>query len=163
MDERIKALVDGRRETTADDKLAILDGISQAPFYAGDARIPSHLRGLSFEGRPLGNREPSLRAHLARRVLDDEQWSAGTTEQQYLEDLRAALQHVYAQVVLYKRRGGYVASALSPNGVPEARLGKRPENNVFVVYVADRDSIITGYQTAGEQYLGIPEGAIWLR
>lgn len=162
-DERIKAIADGQRKPTADDKLAILNEISQARFYGGDARIPAHLLGLSFEGRPLGDREPSSRAHLARRVLDDEQWPAVTTEQQYLEDLRAALRHPDAQVIVYKRRGGYVASVLSPNEIPEGRLGKRPEDNVFVVYVADRSCIITGYQTACEQNLSIPEGALWLR
>jgi hypothetical protein len=119
-------------------------------------------RGLTYQGRTLGNREHSLFMHLTVRVVGDQQWVAGTTEDEYVSDLRAAVWDPLARLLIYRRHGGAIAAVLTPNFLPLYRRGIRPEEFIFVVYSADRSRIVSGYQASGIEAISIPGDARWL-
>jgi hypothetical protein len=104
----------------------------------------------------------ALRLHLVERVLVDQQWAAGTSEAEYLADLRQAIRSPDARLVAYSARGGAIAATWGPNTLPAARRGPRPEDWLFVVYSADRGMLISGYQASGLATVRIPGSARWL-
>ena len=157
----IRGILRSRRGTTGDEVGRITGRISGAPFM-GEVRVPPRHRGLRYGGRRVGVREDSLFYHLAKRV-DEGQWAEGTTEEDYLEDLRSAARDPSARLVLYTLRGGNVAAVLSDNTVPEGRRGPYALDHLFVAYSADRATIITGYQVSGVETLNLSEDPLWLR
>src|SRR5262245_23410534 len=86
----------------------------------------------------LGPREPTLRLHLARRVLSEDQWVAGTTVAEYLDDLRRSVRAPGARLALYADRGGNIAATFGPTSVPVAHQGPRALPWLLVVLSADR-------------------------
>lgn len=158
----IRELARIRREATEDEKRKIVERLATAEFAGRYARVDPELRGENYLGRLAGDREDSLFAHLLRRVRKDRQWAEGTTEAQYVADLRAAARHPDARIFLYERRGGVFAAILAPNTVPAERRGALGRPFVFVAYSADWGKITTGYQTAGRSNLSIGE-ALWLK
>jgi hypothetical protein len=163
VDQLIRELVTSGRPATADEVQQILDRLATAPF---DPRVlpvrPRH-QSLAYQGRTLGSHAPALFLHLTLRVVEDQQWALGTTESEYLTDLRSAPATAGARLLVYHRRGGAVAAVLAANLLASSRLGPAPEPWLYVVYSADRGTILSGYQASGVQALSIPEDARWLK
>lgn len=159
----IRELLTTGRAATAAEIGAIVERVATAPFHHDTRKIPAGLRGLRVHGRALAEREDSLIAHLAQRVLLDEQWAASVTPVEFMEDLRAAVTDTATRIVIYDRRGGPIAGFFARNAVPTLRRGARPLPWLYVVYAADRGSIISGYQTTSLSEIAIPRGATWLK
>jgi hypothetical protein len=162
IDELIKALVQKRRLAQPADVAEIINRIATAPFSQQQVAVPRADQGQIYQNRVLGAREDSHFVHLVRRIRD-RQWAEGTTAEQYLNDLRMAAQHPAAALVVYDTGRGAVAATLSPNGIPAKRLGDQNGGLLFVVYAADRSSIITGYQVSDRSTIAIPGDAQWLK
>lgn len=101
--------------------------------------------------------------HVFARVLADRQWILGTTSDQVYADLHNAILHPTARLIVYQRRGGYIAAILSENVVPLARRGSQSLPLMFVVYALERDSIISAYQVSDVNQIAIPGDALWLK
>ena len=97
-----------------------------------------------------------------QRVIGDDQWAVGTTEAEYLADLRRAVRTAGSRLVTYSARGGALAASFGPNTVPASRRGASAEPWLFVVYSADRGILISGYQASSLQAVRIPGDALWL-
>lgn len=160
-DRLIREVLRTRRDASRDEIDGILERIAEAPFM-GEVRVPPRHRDLRLGDREVRAREDSLFYHLAKRI-DEGQWAEGTTEEEYLEDLRAAARDTYARLALYTLRGGAIAAVLAENPVPEERRGPDALGHLFVAYSADRATIITGYQVSGEETLTLSEDPLWLR
>lgn len=113
------------------------------------------------DGEALEDRASSLRVHLAQRIFEG-QWHPGTSADQYLADLRSAVIQDDTRIAVYERQGGAIAAALATNTIPADRLGEQRQQYLFIVYSAERGTIITGYQTEGMSELSIPETVRWL-
>jgi len=164
VDRLIRDLIDTRRQATMDEIEQIVDRIVSASFDTRlSAVVPVRDRGLFYQGQTLGPRAAALTYHLAKRIVGDREWAYGTTAQQYVTDLQTAVNSRDARLVLYRRRGGHLATSLATNRVPPSRLGPQAKPRLLVVFSADRGTIITGYQTSFEVPPNIPEGALWLK
>ena len=138
-DRLIRELIHTRREATPEEVERIVERMATVPFDKEDRRTPGKARSRgTYLGRRIGERTDSLFAHLLRRVFEDEQWKEGTTERQYLGDLRGAIRHPRAGVLLYERQGGPIAAVLAPNVVPEGRLGSLEEPMFRYVFRGSR-------------------------
>ncbi len=107
---------------------------------------------------------PSLRAHLARRLIE-RQWTSETTEQEYFDDLHGAMNDEAARVAVYRRRGGPLVAVLTQTEriLTAHRRGARWLPVLFVVYSADRGMILSGYQASDVSTIALPEDTRWLR
>lgn len=105
-DRLIRELVHTRRPAAVEEVVAILLRLASAPFDPQTIRPRARERGVVYVEDPLGAQEASAVVHLVRRVVVDEQWSWGTTVEQDLADLRAAVRHPNARAVVCARRGG---------------------------------------------------------
>lgn len=162
-DQLIRELIRTKRTATEAEIEAIIERMATAPFNQQVVRVPTRIRGLSYQGQTLGNRAGSLFLHLVRRVVEDQQWALGTTEQEYLTDLRAAIRDPAAQLLVYERQGGPIAVVLAPSNVPPTRRGPNALPLFVVVYSADRGSLISGYHASSQVAINIPGDAQWLR
>lgn len=162
-DRLIRHVVETGRPATDGEVEQIITRMAAAPFEGRDTSVPSELRGQRFQGQELGARGPALLVHVAQRVMLNQQWSDDTTEEAYLEDLRRAVRHPSARLILYERRGGCIAAAFAPNTMPVSRRGRHVLPWIYVVYSADRGMIVTGYQASSLQAVSIPEDARWLK
>jgi len=81
----------------------------------------------------------------------------------YEEDLRSAIRSQGARLVVYASRGLHHVGMLCPNTVPALRLGGSADKRLWVVYDADHDTIVTGYQVPGEEAIRLPRNAQWLK
>lgn len=135
-----------------------------APFDGQIVRVPVAERGVRYGGTTLGARSDALAYHLVKRVVLEQKWMVGTTANEYLADLSAAILHPSARLVVYARRGGHVAATVTPTDqvLPRERRGPRPGQLMLVVYAADRGMIVTGYQVSGLETASVPEDAQWL-
>ncbi len=142
----------------------IIERIATAPFEPREIRAPLPERHLTYGQYSLAGPVPSLVYHLIKRVVVERQWTPGTTAQLYVRDIRHAVRHPTARLVIYTRRGGTIATALVPTAlvVPVARRGRRALRNIAVVYSVDRGAIITAYQYTDETTISIPRDARWL-
>lgn len=134
-----------------------------ANFASRQVKPDRRVIGREYQGRTIGQRENSLTAHAAKRVLAEEQWAPGTTPQQYLADLRAAAAHPQARVVQYERDGQQFIGILAPNTVPDERRGESPEAHVYVVYSETHGTILSGYMASGPEALKIGENPRWIK
>ncbi len=143
----------------------VIARIASAPFEARLRRVPRQHRGIRYLGRVPGAREESLFLHLVKRVMVEGQWAGGTTEADYVADLRASAAASSARRLVFGRRGGAIAAAITPTAevVPSARLGPRPLPNLIVLYAADRGIIVNGYQFSTLDATAIPGEGRWLR
>jgi hypothetical protein len=137
--------------------------MAAAPFDPRPRRTPPELVGITYLGTRLTDREPALMVHLAQRVLLNAQWAPGTTGDEYLQDLRLAIAQEDARVVVYEERGGALVGLLAANLIPVERRGVNTREWVFVVYSADRGTIISGYQASGEHTIRLGASPRWLR
>lgn len=160
-DHLIREILRTREPATDEEAGRILERLGGAPFM-GEVRVPPRHRGLRHGNRTVRAREDSLFYHLAKRI-DEGQWAEGTTEEEYLEDLRSAARDPSARLVLYTLRGGNIAAVVSDNPSPEGHRGPNALEYLFVAYSADRATIITGYQMSGVEALNLSEDPLWLR
>ncbi len=164
-DRLIRELLRTGRQATDEEITRIVECIATAPFDPQTVRVrPAH-RGAGYQDRTLGVAAPSLTYHLVKRVVLGQQWAAGTTADQYVEDLRRAALNPSARLAIYQRRGGHIAAVVAPTDrvLPAERRGARPEPNLLVVYSADRGIILSGYQFSTLDKTGVPREARWLR
>lgn len=119
-------------------------------------RITRHLEQAPF---------PSARTHLAKRTQQDRQWVIGTTEQEYLDDLRGAIRDDKSRLAVYDRRGGPIAAVLTETEriVEPNRRGMDWMRWLLVVYSADRGIILSGYQASSMQTIILPKDVRWLK
>jgi hypothetical protein len=164
VDHLIRAIIETRRRATAPEVEQITERIATAPFENVRIHVPLRLR-LTYQGRVLGNREPSLLVHFVKRTLVEEQWDTATTIDDYILDLRRAALATGAQLLAYTRWGDRYAATITPTSqaVPDERLGRKACPNLIVVYSADRSVIVTGYMFTGLSDLNLPGDVLWLR
>jgi hypothetical protein len=152
------------RPVTEDEIDRIVERVAEAEFDRRDMRVRRHLRGVSYQGRTVGDRDEALFVHLAQRVIVDGQWRDGTNAEEYVEDLRAAVRDPEARIGVGQPEGSQpLVYVLANNPVPDDRRGAWPEALMFVLYGADSGVIITGYQASGMEAIDFPENVRWLR
>ncbi|MDI3341069.1 MAG: hypothetical protein QJR03_11130 [Sphaerobacter sp.] len=122
-DRLIRSLIRNPRPVHTREVQDIRDRIAGAGFNPTRLRVTRRYRGLSYQGRTVGNREEALFLHLVQRVVYDEEWAPGTTMAEYLEDLRSTVRDPDANVVLYERDEHAYAGIFGLNRVPPRRLG----------------------------------------
>ena len=159
----IREFLDPLRVPTDREIGKILNHVAKAPFRSGRIRVDEDLLVAVFSGRTLDKREPSLTVHLAKRVVVEEQWAIGTTEEQYVADLHSIVDDAELRMVVYRSRDGQCKlGLLAPNRLPRERLGGNSEKLLWVVYSANYGTITTGYQVSSVDRITIPKGARWL-
>ena len=133
--------------------------------FLEEIRIPPSSRGLSASGYTLGGRESSLVHHLVCRIVLDEQWNDGTTPEQYLADLRAAVEDGSARFGAGKPPGNNapLVYVFAGNPVPQRRRGRRAEPSMFVLYGVADGVIITGHMVSGTDAVRKADDFRWLR
>jgi hypothetical protein len=163
VDVLIRDLIRTPRPVSSDEVARIIERMATAPFNQRLISVPSKFRGLTYQGRMLGNHEDVWFLHLVQRVVAENQWADGTDAQTYLDDLRNAILHPTARLCVYRRRGGNLAATLTLNPVPIHHRGAGALRFVFVVYSADRGRIVSGYQVSGLETISISEDGQWLK
>ncbi len=162
VDQLIRELIDSRRAATPDEVARIVERMAVAPFDPEIVPVRLKDRGIVYQQRALTNRASSLFYHLVKRVIVEQQWSEGTTESDYLHDIRDAIRNQPARLVVYRRHGGAVAAVCAPNTVVALRRGPEEHPWIFVIYSADRGVIVSGYQVSSLNTVSIPEDRQWL-
>lgn len=162
-DRLVRELVRTRGSAATGDSEAIVGRLASAPFDPRPIRPRPRERGIVYQGEVLGARDVSAFVHLVRRNVGDEQWSWGTTVEQYVADLGTAARSPEARLAICARRGGHLAAVVAPTAaaVATGRRGPRFEPTLLVVYSADRGIILTGYQVADVDAVAFPEDASW--
>jgi hypothetical protein len=165
VDIKIRELIAARRLADPGEIERIVERMATAPFNPGQVVVPLPYRGLTHLGRSLGSHAPADFFHLVERVAVDAQWAAGTTLEDYLADLRRAVQWPKARLALYRRRGGAIVAAVSSTSdiVPISRQGLGSQPWLIVLYSAERGILISGYQFSSFARVSIPGDAQWLR
>jgi hypothetical protein len=165
VDQLIRELVDTGRAATDEEVVRIIDRMASVPFKLEVGPVRRRDRGASHQGQTLGARADALTYHLIKRVAIERQWGQATTANEYLADLRRAIQLSDARLGVFFRRGGYIAATITPTNLvlPLARRGPRLLPNLLVIYSADRGIILSGYQFSTLEQTGIPEEVRWLR
>lgn len=145
-DQLIRDAVDSRRRLSVEELRHVLEHVADVPFATRPVKAHREVQGREYLGYRLEGKLPSLVAHLAKRVLKDEQWPVGTTPQQYLADLRQAIRSPEAQLYTYRygigARAQHCLGILAPNHVQ----GPKNRALLWVVYSATYGRITTGYQ-----------------
>ncbi len=164
VDRLIQELIQSGRLATQDEISLILERISEAPLDTRRGRAPGYLRGQVYGGRTVQARDETAFVHLVKRVRHDRQWTEGTTQADYLADLRAAARQPDARLLVYARHGEHHAAVIAGTAVvvPEDRRGGRALPNLLAVYSTERGAIRTGYQFSDLGEVRIPEDARWL-
>lgn len=107
-----------------------------------------------------------MAAHRVIRVARDEQWAGGTTSEQYVSDLHAAVEDDFTRIAIGRPEGSqplvYVF-ADTERVAPERRRGAQTLPLVFVLYGVDTGVIITGYQVSRVEVVRVPLDLRWLK
>ncbi|MBA2596716.1 MAG: hypothetical protein H0V00_08855 [Chloroflexia bacterium] len=164
-DRLIRELIQTGRPAQQGEINLILERMATAPFDPRLVRVLTDELGLSYQNRIVQPHEEALYVHLVRRVLADEQWAFGVTQDQYLADLRRSIRIASARLALYQRRGGYIAATLTStiHAVSAINRGLRSLPQLWVVFSADRGIIVTGYQVSAPGAVSIPKDTRWLQ
>ncbi len=163
-DQLIRELIAFSRAASAEEIALILERMASVRFVDTIAHIPIKHRGLTYQGRTLTARADSLFYHLVKRVVVEGQWVSGTSEEQYVADLRRTVQVPGARLLAYTRWGEAFTATITPTrqAVPPERQGANALPQILVVYSADRRAIVTGYMFTTLQELDIPGEIVWL-
>lgn len=106
IDALIIELIESGRQATGEELSQIVAHVAQAPFASRLVRPPRWLReALARLGIEVPARVPASEAHLLKRVYYDQQWPVGTTTDQFMADLRLAIQHPDARAWTYEYFG----------------------------------------------------------
>lgn len=164
-DQLIRELLQTRRPASPAEIDQIIAQMATAPFSAQIESAPPELRGRAYAGRMIQPRDELWFIHLAKRVLLEQQWTAGATAAEYLADLRSAINQPDARLLLYTRRGGHHAPVIARTDdvLSKERQGPRVLPYLLIVYAVERRAIITGYQFSELARVRIPGDALWLR
>jgi hypothetical protein len=165
VDRLIVRLIHDDIEASSADVDRIVERMATAPFNQRPTRVLSRDRGMSYGDIVLGRVDDPLRMHLVKRVVEEAQWAFGTTAEEYLGDLKAAVLHAWVRVMVYERGGDLIAATISPTGdvVSANRRGVNWKPNLLVVYSALHGSVLTGYMFSTIDKLNLPERIRWLR
>ena len=165
VDQLIVRLIREKIEASPGDLQRIVDHMATAPFNRHPVRVRARDRGLSYGGVVIGRIADPLDLHLAKRVVQEEQWTPGTTAHEYLDHIKSAIRHPQAQILVYERSGDLVAATIMPTAdiVPADRQGVNVEHNLLVVYSARHGSVLSGYMFSALEKLNLPERIRWLR
>ena len=160
----IRDLVRTERPASPEEVSRIRDLMATAPFNPNIMPVPREEQGVAYLGVTLGSRIASLTYHLVKRVVLEGQWTVGTTQAEYLADLRSAVKAPSSHLGVYARRGGLVAATVTPSAdaVPSHRLGLEAKPMLLVVYSADHDVIVTAYQFSSFSTISLPPEVLWL-
>ena len=152
-------------EASLEDIDRIVQRIATAPFNQRPTRVILRERGMVYGDIVLRRMANPLELHLVKRVVDEEQWAVGTTADEYLNELRAAVLHPHAHIMVYERAGDLVAATISPTDevVPASHQGVNAEPNLLVVASARHGSVLSGYMFSVIEKLNLPERIRWLR
>ena len=162
VDTLIRELVHTRRSPSREEVQQIRERVAQAPFQDRIVPVRTYERGVTYQGRTVQSRDDAGFIHLVRRVVIDQQWADGTTMLEYVSDLHELAHSSESDMFVYDRGNGCVVGILGKNAIPRVRLGSEALTYLFVVYSADRSSIITGYQISGLDQIDISESPLWL-
>jgi len=159
----MRDIIQQDRTPTPDELRQIRAHIATASFNPAMRRVGRSERGKSYQGIVLGARALSTDYHLVKRVVIEQQWAYGTTFAEYLADLRNIVRSGQSSIALYFYRNEHTVMAIAPREsvVAATRTGSRPEQNILVIYSADRGNIITGYQFSELSEVDLPEGVRW--
>ncbi|MEX0783239.1 MAG: hypothetical protein WD557_11355 [Dehalococcoidia bacterium] len=135
------------------DLIRALIYASSAPTAAEAGAIRERMTSVEF---------PTIDDHLAQRK-EDRQWTAATTAIEFRSDIDEAIRAA-ARLGLYLRRGGYMAATIAATDrvVPTERIGRIKRPYTFVVYSADRDTLVTAYQFTSMDTIVVPGDALWV-
>ncbi|TAK27873.1 MAG: hypothetical protein EPO21_23355 [Chloroflexota bacterium] len=124
----IMELVNPKRVSRDEEIKKILDHVATAPFSSRPVSVDKSIRGRMFQGKLLGNSEPSIIAHLAKRILINKQWASDVHPVEYLAHLHAAVLDPRARKAIYvgNDKRTYLG-VLAPNLIPASRLGSAAE------------------------------------
>lgn len=141
----LKLIVDGRRATNA-EVAEIIAHVVQVPFASYVSRVPVRVREeLLVSGIACPARLPSVEWHLLERIYLDRQWTVNTTQEQYLADLRLAVQSPAVEIWTYLYFGRPYAGFIAPS---QTRGAIDSERLLFVAYSPEFGSLTTGFRTA---------------
>jgi hypothetical protein len=140
---------------------AILARIAEAPFNEKLVDVDPDLVGTEFLGATLRAREPSIRAHLAKRILTDAMWSVEASPEDYLEDIRGAARHPSARLAIYRDGKRIIAAIVSQQTTPLIRRGIGAGAAIVAIYDSGRGRLITGYHLTSEASLNLSEDIQW--
>jgi hypothetical protein len=165
VDILIRQIIGGGRRSIAGDIEQVVERIATAPFDPRIRVVPSALEGRDFDEKALASIAPSVVVHLLTRVFVDDQWSADTSVEDYVQDLRSGVRSHSARLGLYIRRGGHLAAVIADTelAVPRTRRGTTSLPHLLVLYSADRGIIISGYQFSAMTAVAMPKDVLWLR
>jgi hypothetical protein len=158
----VHELIASGRDPTRTEKRQILDRIASALFSRATILVPRGDRGLLVHGQPIGRRAPSLVYHLAKHTGDG-QWTPSTSAHQYVGDLRRGVRARSAELALFNSGPRVMAAVRVPteDAVPPARRGPEIHPMVLVIYSADLDRILTGFQYESLDHTQVPKDVIW--
>lgn len=153
------------RRASAQQIEAIRRYLARVAFEERKVRVPRFLRGRSAGGYTLSSRERPLVVHLVERIAYDEQWASGTTPEEYLEDLRAAIQDDSARFGIGRPAGSRapLVYVFADNVVPEERRGRKSLPVMFVLYGVGPDATIPGHQASSIDAVRKANDFRWLR
>jgi hypothetical protein len=165
VDRLIVRIARGEVTAASADVDAIVQRVASAPFNRRPVRVPRLDRGLVYGNIVIGRIANSLELHLAKRVRGEHQWAEGTTTDEYLRDLRTAIQQETAQILVYERSGDIHAAAIATTSeiVPVERRGNTWLPHLLTVYSTRHGILVTGYMFSDIQELNLPEIVRWLR
>lgn len=151
------------RVPTEEEIKRILDHVAKAQFSTRVVPVDRRIVGQVFQGKRLAKNEPSILAHLAKRVLVERQWVDNVTPDEYVAHLRTAVLDAEARKVIYIGKDGRLyAGFLAINKLPAKLLADGSQDFVWVVYAADYGTIVTGYQVSGLEKINLPPDVRWL-
>jgi hypothetical protein len=147
VDVLIRSIARGDIDPYPEAVQQIRERVAEAPFYDTVTKTSSDLVGREYLGRIVQSIDKRLFQHLVKRVLDDEQWRFGTTEDQYAASLCSIALHPSTDLALYVApRGAMVGAFASTEILVRELRGPKTLPLLCVFYSADRGKIITGYQ-----------------
>jgi hypothetical protein len=155
---------DSERAVAEEEVDRIVEHLADAGFQTRPVRVRPDLRGVVYHGRKVLSKDDALFSHLVQRVVRDRQWAAGTSGDEYLQDLHAAVRHPSARVGVGAPEGSEpLVYIVSENTVPEQRRGENEEALMFVLFGTGPAAIITGHQASSVDEIDLPENVRWLR
>jgi hypothetical protein len=159
----IREWLNPKRMPTEAEIKRVLAHVARAPFSTRPVAVDKSIRGQVFQGRKLGDREPSIIAHFAKRVLINRQWTGDVTPAEFVDHLHFAFLEQSAKRAVYVGHDQRTYfSVLAPNTIPSDRLGSDSQPFLWVVYTADYGTIVTGYQVPGIEEITLPAKVRWL-
>lgn len=164
LDIRIRALNDVQQAVSTFELHQIVEHVASATFSDKQWSVERRLR-VEFEGERVGPTADSALFHALKHIYLDGQWAVTTRLSDYVDDVRTAVRHPDARIVVYQRWAQTTLMTLAPtvDVVPPERIGTNALPFVAVIYSADIGKISTAYMVRFETAARIPRNARWLR